>query len=75
MEDYKVEGDEVLYIYYCFFKVLSPRADVGVYSGGKNRKKKREERERRDSENNNNVEYKMDEHRDPAAIVRSKLNF
>ena len=55
-----------------FLQVLSPRSDVGVYSGGKNRKKKRDERERRDSENNNNVEYKMEEHRDPATIVSFK---
>ena len=54
---------------YIFLQVLSPRSDVGVYSGGKNRKKKRDERERKDSENNNNVEYKMEEHMDPATKV------
>lgn len=59
---------------YTLLEVLSPRSDVGVYSGGKNRKKKRDERERRDSENNNNVEYKMEEHRDPAAIVAAFKN-
>ncbi|XP_052059486.1 lysine-specific demethylase 5A-like isoform X1 [Mytilus californianus] len=62
---------------YTLLEVLSPRADVGVYSGAKNRKKKREERERRDSENNNNnnnTEYKVEEQRDPAAIVAAFKN-
>lgn len=54
---------------YTLLEVLSPRTDVGVYSGAKNRKKRKEDRDRRDSETNNNTDYKTEEHRDPAAIV------
>lgn len=52
-------------------KVLSPRADIGIYSSSKKTKKKIKEegRDRRDSENNNQSDYRVDEQRDPAAIV------
>ncbi|XP_061178889.1 lysine-specific demethylase 5A-like isoform X2 [Saccostrea echinata] len=56
---------------YSLLEVLSPRADIGIYSGSKKVKKKIKEegRDRRDSENNNQSDYRVDEQRDPAAIV------
>ncbi|KAK3104094.1 hypothetical protein FSP39_024364 [Pinctada imbricata] len=57
---------------YSLLEVLSPRSDIGTYSSGKKQKKKvkEENRDRRDSENNNNQpDYKVEEQRDPAAIV------
>ncbi|XP_052677656.1 lysine-specific demethylase 5A-like isoform X4 [Crassostrea angulata] len=56
---------------YSLLEVLSPRADIGIYSSSKKTKKKIKEegRDRRDSENNNQSDYRVDEQRDPAAIV------
>ncbi|XP_022330439.2 lysine-specific demethylase 5A-like isoform X4 [Crassostrea virginica] len=56
---------------YSLLEVLSPRADIGIYNSSKKTKKKIKEegRDRRDSENNNQSDYKVDEQRDPAAIV------
>ena len=50
--------------------MLSPRSDIGVYSSNKNRKKKNKETEKeKDKENNNGLDLKVEEHRDPAAMV------
>ncbi|XP_021344161.1 lysine-specific demethylase 5A-like, partial [Mizuhopecten yessoensis] len=57
---------------YSLLEVLSPRADIGIYSGGKNKKKKFKEgeKEKKDVEtNNNNLDIKIEDQRDPAAIV------
>ncbi|KAK6176380.1 hypothetical protein SNE40_014678 [Patella caerulea] len=56
---------------YTLLEVLSPRIDIGIYSSGKNKKKKIREGERKDGENNNNGDFKIEETRDPAAIVAS----
>ncbi|XP_069142214.1 lysine-specific demethylase 5A-like isoform X2 [Argopecten irradians] len=57
---------------YSLLEVLSPRADIGIYSGGKNKKKKFKEgeKDKKDVEtNNNNLDIKVEDQRDPAAIV------
>ena len=64
---------------FLLMQVLSPRHDIGIYGGGKNKKKKLKEgeKDRRDSETNSisTTEYRTDEIRDPAAIVSYCPNF
>ncbi|KAL5014006.1 hypothetical protein ScPMuIL_008276 [Solemya velum] len=56
---------------FSLLEILSPRADIGVYSSNKNKKKKVKEgeREKKDGESNSTTELKVEEHRDPATIV------
>ncbi|XP_006815984.1 LOW QUALITY PROTEIN: lysine-specific demethylase 5A [Saccoglossus kowalevskii] len=55
---------------YALVEVLSPRSDIGIYSTGKSRRKKSRDSDK-EKENSNTTETKVEDSRDPAAIVAS----
>ena len=59
---------ELVILFIFFYQVLSPRADIGLYTGGR-KKKKLKDIDKKESDCIAGVDVKVEEQRDPALIV------